>query len=158
MQILLVRKFIIKIFNMNWGYKIMLVYIVFVLGILFLVYKTTTETNDLVTTNYYEKELKYQQIIDAAKRTLNLSSTPIIVVINDSLEIQFPKEFESKTLKGNLEIYYAADENKDFSKIIETANSSIKIHIPQKNKGLHEVHLKWDVEGVNYYFEKKIFL
>ncbi len=136
----------------------MLVYIVFVVGILFLVYKTTTETNDLVTTDYYAKELEYQQTIDAAKRASKLSSTPIIEIKNDSLQIQFPREFNSKIVKANIEIYFAADENKDFSKTIETTNAIIKIKIPHTNKGLHEVHLKWDVDGINYYFEKKIFI
>lgn len=136
----------------------MLVYIVFVVGILFMVYKTTTETNDLVTTDYYAKELKYQQVIDAANRTSKLSSAPAIVIINDSLKIEFPKEFTNKVLNGNVEFYFAADENKDFNKIIETTNSVIKIIIPQKNKGLHEVHLTWEVDGVNYYFVKKIFI
>jgi hypothetical protein len=143
---------------MNWGYKIMLVYILFVVGILFLVFKTTKESNDLVTKDYYAKELKYQQVIDDAKRTSNLSSTPLINILNDSLEITFPKEFDNKLLKGTIDVYYAADEKKDFSTTIETTQSNFKIKIPQKNKGLHEVHLKWQVEAINYYFEKKIFI
>ncbi len=145
-------------FKMNWGYKIMLVYIVFILGIIFLVYKTTIESNDLVTTDYYAKELKYQETIDAAKRTSKLSSLILINILNDSLEIIFPKEFENKRLKGNVEIYYTADEKKDFNSTIETEKANIKIIIPQKNKGLHEVHLKWEVDEVQYYFEKKIFI
>lgn len=136
----------------------MLVYIIFVLGILFMVYKTSTETNDLVTTDYYAKELKYQTTIDAAKRTSSLSSTPLINIFNDSLEITFPKEFDNKLLKGTIDIYYAADEKKDFSTSIVTTQSNFKIKIPQRNKGLHEVHLNWQVEGINYYFEKKIFI
>ena len=56
---------------MNWGYKILLVFAVFVAGILFLVYKSSNQKMDLVTTDYYEKELKYQQKIDAMDKVAN---------------------------------------------------------------------------------------
>ena len=46
---------------MNWGYKILTVYIIFIAGILFLVFKSSNQNQDLVTKDYYEQELKYQQ-------------------------------------------------------------------------------------------------
>ena len=46
---------------MNWGYKIILVYVLFVAGIVFLVVRSSMENTDLVTSDYYEKELKYQR-------------------------------------------------------------------------------------------------
>jgi hypothetical protein len=49
---------------MSWGKGIILVFVVFVLGIGVLVYRSMTKNIDLVTTNYYEKELKYQEQID----------------------------------------------------------------------------------------------
>ena len=58
---------------MNWGYKILAVYLVFVAGIVVMVYKSSTQKIDLVTTDYYAKELKYQERIDAVKRTTALS-------------------------------------------------------------------------------------
>ena len=45
---------------MNWGYKIMLAYVVFIAGILFLVFKSSSQKVELVTENYYEQELKFQ--------------------------------------------------------------------------------------------------
>ena len=46
--------------GINWGWRIVILYSGFVLLILFLVYKTTTVNDDLVTTDYYAKELKFQ--------------------------------------------------------------------------------------------------
>ena len=43
---------------MNWGYKIVLVYIVFITGIVTLVYKSSAQNQDLVVNDYYEQELK----------------------------------------------------------------------------------------------------
>ena len=59
---------------MNWGYKILTVYIIFIAGILLLVFKSSTQNQDLVTKDYYEQELKYQQVIDATERANALSS------------------------------------------------------------------------------------
>jgi hypothetical protein len=34
----------------------------------------------------------------------------------------------------------------------------LKIIIPKKNKGLHELHITWQADGLTYYFEKKIII
>ena len=46
---------------MNWGYKIMFVYLLFVVGMLTLVYKCTQQNTELVADNYYDQEVKYQE-------------------------------------------------------------------------------------------------
>ena len=54
---------------MNWGYKIMIVYLVFVAGIAVMVYNSAMQNIDLVTPDYYAKELKYQEKIDETNVT-----------------------------------------------------------------------------------------
>ena len=76
---------------MNWGYKILIVYAVFVTGIVFMVYKSSNEKMDLVTADYYGKELKFQQQIDETKRTDALSEEVRYEVKNNRLLIYFPK-------------------------------------------------------------------
>jgi len=152
------QKYIIKKYTMNWGYKILIAYLVFVAGILFLVYKTSKETNELVTKNYYAKELKYQQIIDAANNASSLSSKPKISYNNDNLKIVFPEDFNGKVISGNVELYYAADEQKDLSLKFEIRVLDYRIPISNNNKGLHQVNLSWSVNDVDYYYEQKIFI
>ncbi|MGL6269890.1 MAG: FixH family protein, partial [Chitinophagaceae bacterium] len=57
----------------NWGYKIAVFYLVFIAGIMFLVIKSSRQQMDLVTTDYYAQELKYQDKIDQSKRADGLS-------------------------------------------------------------------------------------
>ena len=78
---------------MNWGYKILVVYIVFVLAILFMVFKSSMQKTDLVTTDYYAKELKYQQKIDEIKRADALSAPVKYEIKDNELIIVFPKDF-----------------------------------------------------------------
>ena len=49
---------------MNWGHKIIAVYVVFIAGMIFLVFKSSRQNIELVTEDYYAKELVYQQKID----------------------------------------------------------------------------------------------
>ena len=68
---------------MNWGYKILMVYILFVAGIMVMVFMSSTQNTDLVTTDYYEKELVYQQKIDQISRTSALSAKVAITGLSD---------------------------------------------------------------------------
>ena len=143
---------------MNWGYKIIIIYSAFVLGIVFMVYKATQQNTDLVTTDYYAKELVYQDRIDEAKRTSLLSAQITIVKKSRQLEIGFPTEFLNKKITGSVKLYFPPDEKKDAVKGFETAGSMVEIPIPQKNKGFHYVQVSWVAEGLNYYYEQKINL
>ena len=64
--------------KISWGHKILFAYLAFVAGIMFLVFKASQEDYDLVTANYYEAELKYQDIIDQKENTARLSA-PLII-------------------------------------------------------------------------------
>ena len=98
---------------MNWGYKILLVYAVFVSGIMFLVFKSSSQKVDLVTTDYYAKELKYQQKINAMNRVQDLSDTVKYEMDKGKLIIEFPKDFSGTKVTGNVVLYCPSDENKD---------------------------------------------
>ena len=142
---------------MNWGYKITVAYLVFVFGILFLVYKTSQEKKDLVTEDYYEKELKYQQVIDASKRTALLSSELKYEVLKNKILITFPDEFINKDVSGEIEIYCPSDENKDVRKSFNHLKNNC-IEMSTSNTGLQVIYVNWICEGLSYSYEKKIFI
>ena len=143
---------------MNWGTKILIVYVVFISGILFMVFKSSTQKTDLVTTDYYAKELKYQDKINEMNRVQALSAPVEFVIKDNALIIQFPKYFAGKRLTGEAVLYCPSDENKDLKNNFSVQDKPVKIIIPATNKGLHELHLSWQDGGINYYFEKKIFI
>lgn len=141
---------------MNWGTKILIVYIVFVMGIVFMVFKSSTQNTDLVTTDYYAKELKYQEKIDEVKRTNALSAPLEYSVKDNAITILFPKDFAGKQLEGEAVLYCPSDEKKDLKKIFSLKDESLQMQIPAGSVGLYELHVSWQDGGVSYYFEKKI--
>jgi len=143
---------------MSWGYKILGVYLAFVVGIATMVYKSSTQKIDLVTPDYYAKELKYQERIDAVKRTQALASKTKYEVINNQLLVTLPAEFSGRDVTGDILLYCPADNSRDIKKDFSSGNGSASITVPGAAKGAYQLQVSWTSEGNNYYFEENIFL
>jgi hypothetical protein len=143
--------------KLSWGYKIMFVYIAFVAGMGVLVFKASNQKFDLVTKDYYDQELKYQQVIDQAANSSRLSAPVIIERNKGELKISFPNEMQNKKKLVDFYLYYAADAKKDFRKSFELNENELVQALPVGMKGMYELKLSWESEGVKYYFEQKLF-
>jgi hypothetical protein len=141
---------------MNWGYKIFVVYAIFIAGILFMVFKSATQKIDLVTTDYYAKELKYQEKIDESNRVKALSEALQYQLKDNTITINFPKDFAAKKITGTVNLYCPSNEAKDITQNFSLQDAALIIKTA--NKGQHELHISWQAAGVTYYFEKKIFI
>ena len=143
--------------QLSWGYKIAFVYIAFVAGIGFLVYKATSEKFDLVTKDYYEQELKYQQVIDQADNASKLSSPVKIEKTTEGLFIKMPDEMNGIDKKVDFYLYCPSDAKKDFRKSLEVNEAEFITALPVGLKGNFEIKLSWKADNKSYYHEEKIF-
>lgn len=143
---------------MNWGYKIIIVYAVFISGIIFMVIKSSMQDVDLVMPDYYEQELKYQTTIDATNNANALSARLVCEIKNDSLLILFPPEMKNIAVKIDLLLYCVADKRKDIRKSILVNEGIFTLPVPQENKGMHNVKVNWQANGKDYYYEQKLFI
>ena len=135
----------------------MFVYIAFVAGMGFLVFKASSQKFDLVTKDYYDQELKYQQVIDQAANSSKLSASIAIERKKGEIKISFPDEMKNKKKTVDLYLYYPADAKKDFRKSFELNENEITQALPVGMKGMYELKLTWEADGVKYYFEQKLF-
>ena len=143
--------------KISWGYKIMFVYLAFAAGIGILAFKASSEKFDLVTNDYYDQELKYQQVIDQADNAAKLSASVTVEKKNDELIVSFPSEMNEKEKKVDFYLYCPADAKKDFRKNIIVNGSSFSTPLPAGMKGVYELKLTWETSGTKYYHEQKIF-
>ena len=143
---------------MNWGYKILFVYLFFIAGIIFLVYKSSSQKVDLVTENYYQQELKYEQKIDEAERAQSLSAPIKYEVNKNQILIFFPEEMKGKKIIAQTLLYHAADENKDSVYTMETNSGTLTMVLPQTDKGMYELKMDWKVDTTKYYSEHKVII
>ena len=84
----------------NWGHKILIVYLIFICGILLLAFKSSQQKFDLVQQDYYGAELKYQEVIDATKHASELGADLGVLVRGSYLQITLPPTFKKSETNG----------------------------------------------------------
>ncbi len=141
----------------NWGYKILLVYALFIVGIMFLAYKSTQQKFELVQKDYYADELKYQNVIDASQKAKDLGGELKTVRKGGNLIVVLPDGFKHALVKGTAHLYYAADEKRDISKSFEASNGEFNIALLTIMNGAYTLKLDVEMDGVRYYYEQKLF-
>jgi hypothetical protein len=144
--------------KVSWGYKIAGFYLVFVTGIMWLVFQSSQQKVDLVTQDYYAQELRYQERIDQTKRASGLSAPLQIMQHGRQVSLQFPAEFNGKKISGSVVLYCPSNKDMDISTVLQTVNNQMQWTIPEKNQGLHELQVSWESEGKTYYFSKTLFV
>jgi nitrogen fixation protein FixH len=143
--------------KLSWGHKITAAYVLFVGGIVFLSVKASRQHFDLVTPDYYEQEIKYQEVVDQKTSTAALSAPVTIEKADKSLLIQFPAEFKDQAIKGEIYFYCPSDKRKDVKENFSTATQSYTQAIPVNASGMYDIKLQWEAGGKQYYKEQKIF-
>lgn len=142
---------------MNWGNRLLMVFIVFGLGMGYLVYRSTNTDFDLVETDYYGTELRYQQEIDASKNANALSEPVSMEQGPQGVTIQFPKDMRNKKLEGTVLFYCAYDRKSDRTFKVQADSAGIQM-IPAKllPPGHYFVKINWKEENNKYYMEQQL--
>lgn len=145
--------------NISWGYRIAALYIGFVLLIMFMVVLAMNQKIELVTPDYYAKELKFQQEIDAMNNAGTLSGNIQVEIQNKALLVSFPKEMNNMDIKGEVLMYRPSDSSLDVSFPLELNEERKMLLKSEKFKtGLYKLIVKWEVEGKNYLTEHTVVL
>lgn len=144
---------------MNWGTRIVILYSTFVVGILFLVIKSTYQKWDLVTEDYYGEEIKYQQKIDEMSNVKALSEKPTIKVDNQKVVLAFPSSLAAKQPAGKINFYKAADKTQDFSVDIKLSPEGTQIvDVPKNYFGKYNAQLNWSAGDKKYYQDFYVYV
>jgi hypothetical protein len=145
---------------MNWGHKIAIVYLGFVVFMLTLVVLCVKQKDlSLVTDNYYADELAYQLKIDKMQNTSSLSTPPAIGLnsTNDSLVLDLTEQ--SVGASGILSFYRPSNARLDFSlPLLLDASGKQKCYLGKVVPGLWTLKLEWSKDGKEYYTERKLHI
>lgn len=146
-------------FRFSWPFAIVLAIVLFMAYILNFVYKAMASpeyNHELVTEDYYHKELKYQEEIDKQKRGLKLEQNITLQKTDEGIYIVFPNEFEPKEITGTIELLRLSDENADVSVPIITKKHEILIENDKLIKGTYRLTVDWEAKGESYMYKKDI--
>jgi hypothetical protein len=144
--------------KLNWGHSIIIVYAIFVGGILLLAYNSSQQKFDLVQSDYYGAELKYQKVIDATQRAVNLGEALQVERNGPLLHVILPKNLQTSASKVAIEMYCISNEKGDIKKEMQIGNGVFDIDLLSTMKGNYTLKLLVEQNELTYYFEKKLML
>ncbi len=139
--------------NWNWGKGIVMVYVLFVAGMLYLVFQSKQQKLDLVVDDYYQQELKFQGQIDAAQRAINAGAQPMVAVNAGQFILRIPGA-SGQAVSGILLAYCAADKGRDQRMDLhETTSGEWNLPLSGLEKGKYVFKVQWLQQGQAYYAE-----
>ena len=144
--------------RVNWGTGIVLAIAVFMgISISVGIFMMKQDVN-LVSDDYYDKEIKYQQQIERIERTNKLEKENIISYKGSVVTIELPLKFSSKTVEGEVHFYRPSDATSDLKIPLSIDSSGIQIiPVSALEKGLWTIKVDWLILGKEYFNEKRIF-
>lgn len=144
-----------KDFKFNWGHGVVLAiasFMAFVLTLLFI----ADDTGDLVSDQYYEDSLVFQEVnIDAKQRVYALDEKPEIISQANGFNIQFP--IEIKPDSGQVYLMRGAHRIDDIAMTLNlSSRNSILIPAARMEDGEYDLTLTWYNGGQPYLIEKTL--
>ena len=130
--------------------------IVFVGGMLFLVYKSTQQSIELIEEDYYAAELEYQGKIDK-KQNLQAKSAKIDCnVSSNGCKITFPQLSEVHPTNGIIRVIRPSDKSMDLSFSFEKLEDRLfQIPLEKFRSGMYKIEAEWN-DGDKAYLDERI--
>lgn len=144
--------------KLNWGTSIVLALCCFIGFIMFFVVQMLSSNNsqDLVTENYYHKELLVQDEIDKVNNSADLIGNFQLEKTEAGLLIHFPTSIEAAKAKGEVLMYRPSDKQKDFSFPIQLNQHQLLIPVQFLEQGRWNVLVDFKVDEKAYAYKKEM--
>ena len=145
--------------KINWGTGIVIGMALFIGFIMYMVITMMTNkeyNHDLVIEAYYEKDLQYQEEIDAEQNTLSLSENIISKRVPEGWLLTFPQEIDANKIKGKVFLYRPSNKRLDFNIPIVISNAQLLIPDERLLDGRWNITIDWEYEGQHYMYKESI--
>ena len=142
---------------MNWSTGIIASFLGFGVFIGILVSVCIRQDISLVSKNYYEEELQYEDQIKRIRNTSELSQKPTVFIINNTVRIQFA---DGENLENCIVEFFRPSDHtldKQFT-ITSRAGYASLLETAAMPKGLYHVKIRWKSNNHDYFFEQPIIL
>ncbi|KFC23351.1 FixH family protein [Epilithonimonas lactis] len=131
--------------NLNWGHGLAIALGCFILFILFLIFifPMGKQNAEMISNNYYEEELQYQDIIDAKNNAAKLEQTPTYKSTAEGILITFPQTIKVDENTVNFVLFRTEDSNLDVKKEVTLQHNLFLIPAKVISAGSYTLKLKW---------------
>lgn len=145
--------------KINWGTGIVIAFVLFISFIMYFVINMTVNKkydHDLVTDDYYQKELKHQDEIDKLNNAKKLKENISWRKTEEGLEIRFPKDLEPQKITGKVFLYRPSNQKLDSEITISLSDNIMLIPKTKLLDGRWNIFVDWQYKGVSYLYKKDI--
>lgn len=146
--------------KINWGLGIVIAIVLFMSFILYFVLKVQSDStydHELVTEEYYKKELDFQNQLNKSQNTKDNGYEVKIQKTAEGIQLVFPDSLKKEFIKGKVSLYRPSDQRLDFE--YQISNSETDLLIPKKSLvgGRWDISVDWQYEGQNYLTQETIY-
>lgn len=142
-----------------WPSGIVVVFTFFVLFKVAFIIFSKFHNVDLVSSNYYQQEINYQQQIERQKRTRSILKNIHCVYekSEELLQIRFPANMVKGNIAGDIHLFRPSDAKQDkwYSLSLDVSGKQ-KIDVSNFAHGLWRIKIKWIMQAKEYYYEENI--
>lgn len=145
--------------RINWGTGIVIAIIAFIAFIMFMVITMITDKeyeHDLVTEKYYQKELVFQQNLEAKRNAKNLPEKITVAKTQSGLKIKFPSNFNPKEIKGSVSLYRPSNKSLDFEMPIATSDNYVLVPKKHLLGGRWNINVAFTHKNIEYSHQQEL--
>ncbi len=143
--------------KISWGTGIVITFVIFIGLLSWAVTVSFKADHYLVTEDYYEQELDYGQRMEEIENLNTLGSEFSIKQSTSGIEINFPKHWSSKDVKGHVQMYKPDNIKLDFKEAIHIENHQQIIPLSKLSQGKWKVKISFKRNNTSYFKEDVFF-
>lgn len=145
--------------KINWGTGLAIGMVAFISFIMYFVITMLTDKrfeHDMVTEEYYKKELVYQQEIDAEENAIALPENISDKRTENGWQLVFPHNMNPEKIKGTVFLYRPSNKQLDFDLPIQLSSQNLLIPDNRLLDGRWNIRVEWEYQGQKYLYKKSI--
>jgi nitrogen fixation protein FixH len=140
-----------------WPYGIILFFMLLFCGIATVVVIAATHRETMVSENYYEQELKFQDRIDSAARAQKCGARLRLDGPEGKLVVAVPAEQLAQKISGAIVFYRPSSPDLDCQFPLAPGVDGVQtVDVSKLKAGLWQVRVDWEAGGQGYFLEQKI--
>ena len=142
-----------------WPLGVILTLVVFFAGTVSLVVMACSQRVDLVSPDYYERELKYQGHIDRVERTHRAATQASVAydAAGKCITVSLPPDQAGHEVSGRIELYRPSASGMDRAvKLAPDVKGVQRLNAVELAPGLWKVRVSWTVQQQDYFLDEKV--
>jgi len=142
-----------------WPLGIISFFVLLICSLITVIIIASTHRESMVSENYYEQELTFQDQIDGSARALKAGANIKLDAFSKKLNVAVPARHLAQKFSGVIDFYRPSSPGLDRELTLQPASDgSQAVDISKMAAGLWQVRVKWTADNQTYFLEQKVVL